>query len=160
MTETMSRWGGGPAFSLLSAFCFAVAVALRFFLRQTFGMDFVPYHILLPIGTLLIAVGAAFWIWAVVSVMRSYNAKTLCTTGPFGICRHPVYASWTVFIVPGVALVMNSWIVLTVPIVMVAMLLLTVQQEEAYLRETFGQEYADYQRRVPAVLPFGWLRSR
>ncbi|MBN1345684.1 MAG: isoprenylcysteine carboxylmethyltransferase family protein [Phycisphaerae bacterium] len=159
MAKTMNRWGSGPIFSLVSGLCFAAAVALRLFLPSTFDMGPIPYKLLLAVGAALIGLGASLWIWSVISVMRAYNAKALCTTGPFAMCRHPVYASWVVFIVPGVALVMNSWIALVVPAIMCVLLHLVVRQEEAYLIETFGESYVEYRRRTPAVLPIGWLSA-
>ena len=59
--------------------------------------------------------------------------------------------------VPGVALVMSSWIGLAVPLVMYVILRVLVREEETYLERRFGDEYRAYQRRVPAVLPLGWM---
>jgi protein-S-isoprenylcysteine O-methyltransferase Ste14 len=33
-----------------------------------------------------------------------------------------------------------------------------VTTEDVYLKETFGQEYLVYKQRVPAILPYGWLK--
>lgn len=123
-------------------------------------MDFVPYWVLAAIGAALCLIGVPFWIAGVRAAMRAYEAKTLCTDGAFGLCRHPIYGSWVVFIVPGVALLMNSWIALTVPVVMYVLLRLMVCQEEAYLEREFGEAYRAYKRRVPAVLPLGWLKRQ
>ena len=32
-----------------------------------------------------------------------------------------------------------------------------VRDEEAWLEQTFGEAYRAYRRRVPAVMPTGWL---
>ncbi len=155
--QTMTRWGVGPLFALGTIVCGAVAVALRVWWPAVFGMDFVPYWMLVAIGAALCLIGVPFWIVGVRTAMRAYEVKTLCIGGVFGLCRHPIYGSWVVFIVPGVALLMNSWIALTVPVVMYVLLRLMVRQEEAYLEGEFGEAYRAYKRRVPAVLPLGWL---
>ena len=74
--------------------------------------------------------------------MRAYNADKLCTDGAFGLCRHPVYASWTVLLLPGIALLIGSWILLTIPVVMAAILRWLVREEEEYLAERFGEVLA------------------
>jgi protein-S-isoprenylcysteine O-methyltransferase Ste14 len=33
-----------------------------------------------------------------------------------------------------------------------------VKEEDQYLEKTFGEEYLAYRKKVPAVLPIGWLR--
>jgi protein-S-isoprenylcysteine O-methyltransferase Ste14 len=34
-----------------------------------------------------------------------------------------------------------------------------IAKEEQYLRTKFGESYLDYQKRVPLILPLGWLRG-
>jgi protein-S-isoprenylcysteine O-methyltransferase Ste14 len=33
-----------------------------------------------------------------------------------------------------------------------------VTKEDIYLKDTFGQEYLAYKHKVPAILPYGWLK--
>ena len=35
-----------------------------------------------------------------------------------------------------------------------------VRREELYCREAFGERYAAYRRRTPALVPLGWLVPR
>ena len=64
------------------------------------------------------------------------------------------------FFVPGIALLVNSWLALTVPVVMYILLRLMVRKEEAYLEERFKEEYLAYKRSTPAVLPVGWIKPK
>lgn len=89
--------------------------------------------------------------------MRAYNADALVTNGIFRCCRHPLYASWVVFIVPGIVLLANSWIGLTTPVVMYFLLRSLVKAEERYLESVFGSDYLDYKSVVPCILPYGWM---
>jgi protein-S-isoprenylcysteine O-methyltransferase Ste14 len=113
---------------------------------------------LATIGIILILIGISFDIVAIVTVMRAFNKGTLITKGIFGICRHPVYAGWVVFIVPGIVLLVNSWIALSIPLVMYFFLRILVIKEDTYLEKTFGNEYHIYKKRIPAVLPIGWIK--
>ena len=73
------------------------------------------------------------------------------------MCRHPVYAAWVVFFVPAVMLFFNTWLGLTAPLFMYVVIRVLVDKEEIYLEEMFGEAYLLYKKRVPLVLPIGWL---
>jgi protein-S-isoprenylcysteine O-methyltransferase Ste14 len=55
---------------------------------------------------------------------------------------------------------MNSWIGLTVPVVMYVIVKFLVSKEDEYLEQEFGEEYRVYKKQVPAILPLGWLKRR
>jgi len=160
MADKMSRWGVGPSFAALSFVCLCIAIIAERSGPALADISIVPYGALLSIGLSLIALGLVFYIAAVISIMRAYNADRLCTTGPTGLCRHPIYAAWAVFIIPGIALLLNSWIALaTIPVICLILRVL-VRKEERYLEHRFGDEYRVYRSRVPAILPLGWLKTR
>jgi len=77
----------------------------------------------------------------------------LVTTGPFARCRHPLYATWILLILPGMCLLVGSWPVLTVPLVAYAAARVAVRQEERELASRFGAAYADYARSTPCLVP-------
>ena len=158
MGEKMSRWGIGPVFASLSIGYGMVMVAISRYFGPMFQIDFVPYWLMSILGILLIVFGAVFFIISVKTVMRAYNADKLVTDGIFRCCRHPLYASWSVFIVPGIVLLQNSWLGLTTPIFMCFLLRKLVKKEEVYLESVFGNEYRDYQSKVPCILPYGLIK--
>lgn len=123
-------------------------------------MDIVPYWLLATVGTVLLVPGVVLWIAGIAAAMRAFSADKLCTGGAFGICRHPIYATWVVFLVPGLVLLMNTWLGLAMPPVMYVILRMLVRREEQYLGQKFGEDYLVYKKRVPAVLPLGWLTGR
>ncbi len=156
----MTRWGVGPKFTTLSIIYGLIMIALSLRFSPVFKIPFISHQLLTIIGCILIAIGIPFVITAVVTVMRAFNAGQLVTTGIFGMCRHPVYSGWVVFIVPGLVLIVNSWIALTIPLVMYCFLSVLVKDEELYLEKTFGDEYLAYKNRVPLALPLGWIRPK
>jgi protein-S-isoprenylcysteine O-methyltransferase Ste14 len=131
----MTRWGIGPLFALLSIsyglFAFVLAKS-----KPTLRIDFIPYPILSTIGVIFILVGIPFFIISVKSLHHAYNSNSLITTGIYGICRHPMYGVWIIFIVPGIALVARSFLGLTTPVVMYILLRMLAKKR----RNIFGRK--------------------
>ena len=132
--KRMSRWGIGPVFAALSIIYGLMALLVIRYFHPLFQISLIPYSYLAILGVILILIGVPFWIIAVRTVMRAYNAGELITGGVYRCCRHPVYSSWVVFILPGIALLVGSWIGLTTPIFMYFILRVLVKKEEVYLR--------------------------
>jgi protein-S-isoprenylcysteine O-methyltransferase Ste14 len=155
----MSRWGIGPVFALLSILYGLITLFISHYFYPDFRMDVIPYRLLSITGVILIIIGFPFFIISAATVTRAYNSDKLVIDGIFRYCRHPLYASFVVFIVPGIAILMNSWPALTTPIAMYFILRLLVIKEESYLESVFGSEYLEYKKRVPCIMPFGWIKS-
>jgi protein-S-isoprenylcysteine O-methyltransferase Ste14 len=159
MTNQMTKWGVGPKFFLYSATYGVLMVVLGKYFGPLFSITFIPYSVLAGIGIILIILGIPFYLFSIVPVMRAFKAGQLVTSGVYGMCRHPVYEVWVVFIVPGITLLLNSWAALSAPFVMYFFLRALVKKEDIYLEKTFGQEYVAYKQKVPAILPYGWLKK-
>ncbi len=159
MTGKMTLRGVGPKFAALSAIYGMTTVIVNWHFYPFFQIDTVPYWILLMLGILFILIGVPFLITAILTVARAYRTNKLVTDGIYKFCRHPLYAAWVVFIVPGIVLLVSSWIGLTVPIFMYFILRILVQEEEAYMESVFGSEYLEYKKNVPCILPVGWIKS-
>jgi len=159
--KKMSRWGVGPIFAVLSImYLFAPSMISKYY-YPFFRMEFIQDKILLAAGIVLIVIGVPFYLVSSIGVMKAYNADRLITGSVFKCCRHPLYASWVVFIAPGIVLLLNSWLDLTIPIFMYIVLRVLVQKEEIYLENRFGAEYLKYKKDVPCILPYGlFLRSQ
>ena len=111
-------------------------------------------------GVVVLVAGTAFAVWARVTLGRMWTGipavragHTLCTSGPFAFVRHPIYTG-VVSMLAGTALIygFGSW---TVPALAALIgLALKIRVEERLMCETFGEQYDQYRRRVPALLPF------
>ena len=110
------------------------------------------------LGALLILVGLPYYFLAVRAMTRAFKAKELATSGVYAVCRHPLYGSWIVFLVPGIVLLTHIWLALSVPVVMYLFLRDMVKEEEDYLTATFGERYLRYKATVPFVSPTGWFQ--
>ncbi len=160
--KEMNRWGIGPKFALASVLTGVPILAAGHLWRETFAIEGVPAHLLRIMGGLLLALGIAFFVTAAAILHRGFAHGKLFTSGVYGLCRHPIYASWIVFLVPGGLLLARSWACIIVPFAMYGWLRHFVRDEEAWLETKFQDEYRQYRRRVPAVLPLPrfWLTSR
>jgi len=159
MTKPMTLWGVGPLWALISI-SYAIAAG---FITRTFPALRIPealYPALTFLGIFLIVLGLPYYVLSARAVLRAFAAGELVTDGVYGICRHPLYGSWIVFIVPGIELLLHSWFGLTTSLAMYAALRVLARREEACLAEKFGDSYLQYQARVPFVLPVGWLKQK
>jgi protein-S-isoprenylcysteine O-methyltransferase Ste14 len=75
------------------------------------------------------------------------------TAGPYACVRNPIYTGmFGMLIATGLA--MEHWLALAAAIVIFAVgLVIRVRTEEKLLRAAFGEEFEEYAKRVPAVLP-------
>ena len=158
MTGKMSRWGVGPIFASLSIGYGLLTLGISRYFYPLFKIPFFPQWLLSALGVILILIGIPFFVISVKTVMKAYNSDSLVTRGIYGCCRHPLYSAWVVFIVPGIVLLVNSWIGLTAPLFMYFLLCKLVIKEEAYLEQVFGAEYINYKNTTPCILPFGYLK--
>ncbi len=160
MTSKMTFWGVGPKYTLFSAVYCILMVSLSWYFDPFFKIHFVSYGVLATLASILILIGIPFYIISLVTIKRAFAAGRLVTEKTFGMCRHPVYSAWIIFFVPGIMLLMNTWIGLSAPLVMYFLLLKLVEKEELYLESAFGNEYLAYKEKIPTVLPVGWLKSK
>ena len=106
-------------------------------------------------GWLLLGVGLALMAWAIVafrqhetSIRPDRGSSALIIAGPFARSRNPIYLG-EVLALLGAALVFNRLsLAMVAPLFMMAVTVLAIQPEEAYLTRRFGQAYADYCDRV------------
>ena len=129
----MTRWGVGPRWVALSALFAAPAIAARLLWPGVFRIPCVPRPVVVVAGLVLLGLGLPLCVAGVVRLARGFPKGELFTSGAYALCRHPIYGSWIVFGVPGMALLADSWIGLLVPGAMYAALRVLVREEEAWL---------------------------
>jgi protein-S-isoprenylcysteine O-methyltransferase Ste14 len=81
-------------------------------------------------------------------VLKAFREQRLLTDGFFSLCPNPMYAAFVLLIVPGLALILDSWLVLTASAVVYALFRALVPGEDRWLKEKFGARYDEYRRRV------------
>jgi len=159
MGKKMSILGIGHIFILLTILYGTIVLFITIYYYPFFQIQIIPYYLMNSLGIVFIVIGLPFLIISAIAIMHAYNSDRLVTDGIYRCCRNPIYTAWTVFIVPGIALLTNSWIILTVPIFMYVALRFLITKEEVYLSERFGSVYLDYKKSVPCILPYGLMKK-
>lgn len=110
------------------------------------------------VGGFLLLCAVFLMTWSL-AVLRSWrllpvvdSGHQLCTTGPYGLVRHPMYLA-----IDLLGLGSAAWVG-TLPVLLAAGLLvlggdLRARREEKVLIEVFGDRYRDYVRRVRRTVP-------
>lgn len=147
MARKMTVMGTGPA-TAVPAFAY---LALTIVLDQVFAPRFRmhgSFQAFLPWGVVLIAVGVVVLAASSVQVMRAFRRHELATTWFYAIAPNPMFMSYVVFILPGLALLLRSWLVLTTVVVFYILIRLFAKAEDDWLLQEFGERYLAYRRKV------------
>ena len=115
---------------------------------------------LVQLGAALTFVGVAFAIWARVWIAGNWSSDVtlkrdheLIVAGPYRWVRHPIYTGILVALL-GTALAIGEWRGLLAVLLAAAAYWRKLRIEEAVMRRQFGEAYARYAERVPALIPF------
>jgi protein-S-isoprenylcysteine O-methyltransferase Ste14 len=154
--EPASRWG---IFLQMIAFAL-VWSAPRNPLTPIMPM---PDWLQLALGIFTAAVAIAA-LWISIAAVRALGAQwafdarlieghKLITQGPYRFVRNPIYLGIFGMIL-STGLAMSRWWLLAIAITLFLIgNAIRIRSEEKLLRESFGAEFEDYARRVPAMFP-------
>jgi protein-S-isoprenylcysteine O-methyltransferase Ste14 len=78
--------------------------------------------------------------------------ERLVTSGPFGLCRNPMYLGHIIFLA-GLALSLRSWLGGAIALWTALFLQFRVLGDERRLAERFGEPYMQYRSRVKRWIP-------
>jgi protein-S-isoprenylcysteine O-methyltransferase Ste14 len=119
-------------------------------------------------GILLILFGGILAIWTIFAQIKLASGtpfpmlptKNLIIIGPFKYCRNPMTLG-TIMAYSGIAVMIGSFASLLF-VVLFALLLITylklVEEKELVLR--FGQEYAEYKKVTPFIIPIRFAKEK
>ncbi len=136
----------------VSRIAMVLVVLLVLFTRQTFK-DGSPVHETLDlIGILLVALCAMGRIYSTAFLGGHKNQK-LIDYGPFSVVRNPLYM-FSLLGITGIALMSNQiFVIFGLPLAFLLLYEGLISREEKFLKETFGEEYEAYCKRVPQLIP-------
>jgi protein-S-isoprenylcysteine O-methyltransferase Ste14 len=154
MEARLSRWGVGPKIALGAGGYAVLALVASCLWPEVCSLRFIPSWILYSLGGILCVLGIPLWLAGIHAAMSAYNRDELMTSGVFGLVRHPIYAAWIVFLLPGIALLCQSWLLFGASLTGYAVFKLSIQREDDYLAQRFGQAYLDYRSRVNELFPW------
>jgi protein-S-isoprenylcysteine O-methyltransferase Ste14 len=144
-----------PPFALFYFYTvFAEAFHLPSVSRQKFFQsEFTPW-----IGVAFCTAGLGLLLWSLISFGRSFRVgidtdrpDRLVTSGIFALSRNPIYVAFATVLL-GQFLIFPNWILLVYMGAATWLFHRQVLREEEYLKKHYGEEYADYCRRVRRYL--------
>jgi protein-S-isoprenylcysteine O-methyltransferase Ste14 len=103
-------------------------------------------------GYFLLLAGTGLRLWSILYV-GSRKSRVLVTHGPYSLCRNPLYLG-TTLVVLGTALCFENIPMCAYALgVVIPVHLLVVSLEERHLGAIFGDEYRQYCRTTPRLVP-------
>lgn len=105
-------------------------------------------------GAGLLVFGLIFYFSSVRLLLSGLKEGKLVTSWTFSLCQNPLYMSFIWFLIPAIALLLNSWLILTTCVVGFVLLKVYVSKEYEILEEAFGDEYLKYKNETPEFFPF------
>jgi protein-S-isoprenylcysteine O-methyltransferase Ste14 len=108
----------------------------------------------------IVLAGVAFTVWARVTLGRNWSAEVtfkadheLIQSGPYALVRHPIYTG-LILMALGTAINYGRAVGFALFIAMCGGLWWKARQEEGIMSRHFPGAYADYKKRVRAIVPF------
>jgi protein-S-isoprenylcysteine O-methyltransferase Ste14 len=154
VANKMSVWGIGPKLGIFSLPYLVLGIVIRMLYPNSLKMDFLSQKLALILGALILLVGLIFYIASAKTLFAKFKTEKLIQSGPYSLCRNPIYASFIVFFVPALAFFTRSWFILSFSIVLYGIFKVLIKKENNYLEKAFGDEYKQYVAKVNEIIPF------
>lgn len=149
----MTLSGIGPRL-FLSTLPFAVLSMLINIKNPSFlAMPYLNCILAKTVGFLWLAIGIVFMLVSGRIFFKGFKSGKLITHGTYSLCRNPLYASFIMFFLPSLVLIFYSGLILAADIALYVNFKILIKEEEITLRQTFGDEYDSYAKKVNQILP-------
>ena len=114
-----------------------------------------PFSLRLLVGLLLVVFGVYMTWVSHETIFSNEDSQSLIDWGVYGLCRHPMYLG-VVLLFLGMSFATFSVAAFLISVALFIMYDRFTAYEEEMLVEALGEEYRDYQRRVPKWFPKFW----
>jgi protein-S-isoprenylcysteine O-methyltransferase Ste14 len=117
----------------------------------------IAFRIILTIPCILISVLGAIWFNFSLNLVKIHflgGENPLVTHGPYSYVRHPLYAALLIGL-PPLLIIWYADLLFIIPWLLVFIIShYLVILEERVLIDTFGDDYTNYKKYVPALIPY------
>ncbi len=146
---------GARVFPIPPPAYYGAAFGAGMLLQNAIPLDVPGRPVITVVGVAILAAGLALDLAGVAAVIIHRTTivphrpvATLITSGIYRFSRNPMYTGLAVMVGGGALIAGTWWPLLVLPLAVLAVTLLAIKPEEAYLTEHFGSRYTDYQREV------------
>lgn len=105
-------------------------------------------------GVIFLSFWFLFYIFTIIGLLRGLKQTRLITSGTYYFCQNPLYASIILFLIPGLSLMLNSWLILTSSVIGYVVFKVHIVNEYKELEHFFGESYLKYKSITPEFFPF------
>ena len=151
--EKLTFLGIGPKIGRIVLPYLASAIALTIIFPAKFTFGKAVEEPFLIAGIILLAVALVFYLTTLRLMLPGIRANRLVTGGAYRLCRNPLYSALILFLVPGLGLLLNSWIIITTSILGYLVFRKFIHEEEELLERLFGDEYREYHEKTSQFFP-------
>jgi protein-S-isoprenylcysteine O-methyltransferase Ste14 len=153
MEKKMAWEGSGPKLFLITLPYIILAVIVSRLNPEFLKMNFIGKRIGNISGYILLLAGLIFYVSTVIVFFKEFNKGKLITSGTYSLCRNPIYATFIVFIIPALALLFQSGLIVTIDAVLYLNFKVLIHLEYNVLKEQFGTDYEKYEHSVNEIIP-------
>jgi protein-S-isoprenylcysteine O-methyltransferase Ste14 len=161
--HTEKRWHT-VALALFAPFWFG-GIILYMFIPSWIAFLSIPlteWFRLIMVGVAILSIPFTLWSYRTIgknwvhaldpSEFTQKKDNKLVTVGPYRIVRNPLYLGSFTFIL-SLALLASNWLILLPAIMIVVLIYTRISGEEKMLLDRFGNEYQEYMKKTPRIIP-------
>lgn len=152
--EKLKLLGVGPKIARIALPWLVLTIILTLNYRPLFNIGPDESRLLKYAGAILAFAGFMLYLITVKVLFNGVRDTSLVTSGGFYFCSNPLYSSILLFMIPGLAFLMNSWLILTSSVVGYILFKIYIKAEKQEMESFFGQSYLDYLNETPEFFPF------
>jgi len=151
--EKLTFFGIGPKIARIVLPHLAIAILLTLIFPSVFTFGKVLSRPFMIAGITLLAVALVYYFSTLRLMLPGIKENRLVTGGAYRLCRNPLYAALLLFLIPGLGLLLNSWLILTVPVAGYLAFRKFIHEEEEQLERLFGDEFRKYRAQTALFFP-------
>lgn len=106
------------------------------------------YVLLAHIAGIIAAIGFTLNLHAAFDMLKAHKKGELATAGLYALFLNPMYTFQLLLTVPGLLLLLNSWLNLLAVLPAFVAFKVFVKEEQRHLEKEFGVQYAAYREKV------------
>ena len=147
MTKKMSLMGVAGKILLVLLISLAITEGISLLFAPAFKIT-TDYHNLAIAAVVIAAVGFTFNLIAAFDMLSAHRKGQLATHRLYALFLNPMYTFQLLVTVPGLLLLLNSWLVLLTVIPTFIAFKVFSKEEERFLEDKFGIHYTEYRKKV------------